>query len=268
VSDAAFQLRGVTVRHEDVVALDGIDLSISAHARTLLLGPNGSGKSTLLALLDALVVPDAGEMSFDGRSLTADVMRDPRSMLEFRRRVGFVFQNADVQLFNPTVYDEMTFGPLQLGWDAARVREAAAAMMESMEIAHLASRATYRLSVGEKKRVAIASVLVTEPEVILLDEPTAGLDPRSRSHVIDLLASWKASGRTVVTATHDLELVEEIADRCVVLDRGRVAAEGAPGAILDDIPLLERTGLLLVHEHTHADGHPHRHPHLRRHGHH
>jgi cobalt/nickel transport system ATP-binding protein len=263
-----FELRDVICRYEDVAALDGLSLSIPAGRRTALLGPNGSGKSTLLMLLDALVLPDDGELRFDGVAVSERSMRDEPALRDFRRRVGFVFQNPDVQLFNPTVFDEVAFAPLQLGWTSSEVREAADRILRSMEIEHLASRPTYRLSMGEKKRVAIASLLVVDPDVILLDEPTAGLDPRSQSHVIDLLGGWKESGKTIVTATHDLDLVEDVADHCIVLDRGRLAAEGPPAAVLDDLDLLQRTGLVHSHEHRHGAGPPHRHPHLHRHGHH
>jgi cobalt/nickel transport system ATP-binding protein len=263
---AMFALHDVTVRYDDVVALDSVTLSLPAAGRTALLGPNGSGKSTLLMMLDALTWPTSGRFEFDGRTLNEEVMRGREFASSFRRRVGFVFQNPDVQLFNPTVYDELAFGPLQLGWPEPQVREAVDRTLATMDLGHLAARATYRLSVGEKKRVSIASVLVTDPDVILLDEPTAGLDPRSQSRVIDLLVSWQSSGKTIVTATHDLDLVEDIADHCIVLDRGRVAAEGAPAGVLAHTPLLERTGLIHVHTHTH-DGSTHSHPHRHRHPH-
>lgn len=262
-----FELVDVICRYEEVTALDGLTLSIAGGRRTALLGPNGSGKSTLLLLLDALVLPDSGTIRFDGTELSERSLRTPDAQTRFRSRVGFVFQNPEVQLFNPTVYDEVAFGPLQLGWVEGEIRERVAHTLDSMELAHLAARPTYRLSTGEKKRVAIASVLVLDPDVILLDEPTAGLDPRSQSRVIDLLVSWQESGKTVVTATHDLDLIEDIADHCVVLDRGRVAAEGSPSVILGDLPLLERTGLVHAHEHRHGSGPAHRHPHRHRHAH-
>ena len=259
-----FELRGVTVTYEDVVALDAIDLALPRACRVALLGPNGSGKSTLLMLIDALTFQSRGTFLFDGSEMSENAMRSRATATDFRRRVGFVFQNPDVQLFNPTVYDELAFSPLQLGWPEAQVRAAVERTLESMDLAHLATRATYRLSLGEKKRVSIASVLVTDPDVVLLDEPTAGLDPRSQSRVIDMLVGWQGSGKTIVTATHDLDLVEDIADHCVVLDAGRAVAEGAPAAILADTELLERTGLVHVHQHTH-DGSMHRHPHRHRH---
>jgi cobalt/nickel transport system ATP-binding protein len=133
--------------------------------------------------------------------------------------------------------------------------------LDDLDIAHLKDRPPHRLSGGEKKRVAIASVLILDPQVLLLDEPTAALDPRSQSQTIDLLAGWKDTGRTVVTATHDLDSVEEIADYCFVFQAGRLVAQGSPAAVLGDTNLLRQTGLLHVHRHTHGSGEVHSHPH-------
>jgi cobalt/nickel transport system ATP-binding protein len=166
-----------------------------------------------------------------------------------------------VQLFNPTVFDELAFGPLQLRWPRDLIRRRVAQTLESLGIAHLKDRPPHRLSGGEKKRVAIASVLILDPQVLLLDEPTAALDPRSQSQTIDLLAGWKETGRTVVASTHDLDSVEEIADYCFVFQAGQLAAQGTPAAVLDDADLLKRTGLLHSHRHVHADGQAHSHPH-------
>ncbi|CAM5203205.1 Vitamin B12 import ATP-binding protein BtuD [Castellaniella defragrans] len=140
-------------------------------------------------------------------------------------------------------------------------------MLDFMAISHLARRPPHRLSGGEKKRVALASVLITEPDILLLDEPTAGLDPQSQSQVIDLLAGWRGGCKTVITATHDLDIVEDIADHCIVLEAGRLAAQGTPQAILGDLALLQRTRLIHTHRHTHADGTVHRHLHLHHHEH-
>ncbi len=173
---------------------------------------------------------------------------------EFRRRVGFVFQNPEVQLFNPTVRDEIAFAPLQLGWPAEQIRDEVERMVDRMQLGPVVERPTFRLSMGEKKRVAIASVLILDPEVILLDEPTAGLDPRSQSGIIDLLEEWQGSGRTVVLATHDLGVIEEIADRCLIFQEGRLVADRPPGEIVADLDLLTRTGLVHSHRHSHRSG--------------
>jgi cobalt/nickel transport system ATP-binding protein len=244
VAEPVFEVREVVFRYRsDVVALDGLSLSIERGSRVALLGANGSGKSTLLRVLDGLYFPRSGSVQAFGEPLTEERLQDDAFALAFRRRVTLVFQNPDVQLFNPTVFDEVAFGPLQLRWPKDEVRRRVAATLDAMEIAHLKGRSPHRLSGGEKKRVALASVLVLDPEVILFDEPTAGLDPWSQGQVIDLLVGWRQGPKTVVIATHELETVEEIADRCVVLDQGRVAAEGTPGQILADPDLLRRTRL-------------------------
>ena len=193
---------------------------------------------------------------------------------DFRRRVGLVFQNPDAQLFNATVFDEVAFGPLQLRWPREKIIAEVNRAMEEMQISDLRNRPPHRLSGGEKKRVALASVLVLDPEVVLLDEPTAALDPRSQSQIIDLLIGWGAAGspanKTVITATHDLGLVEDLADFCFVLDRGqRCGTRRNSFEVLADQEFLERTNLLHVSlgigtlskgvSHSHPHTHPHRH---------
>ena len=262
---SVFEVRNVTFRYETVVALENISLSIARGKRIALLGANGSGKSTLLRLLDALHFPDSGDIVFHGQPLARAVFEEDAFAFDFRSRVGLVFQNPDVQLFNPTVFDEVAFAPLQLRWPKERVMTLVAEALDRMEIGHLRDRPPHRLSGGEKKRVALASVLVLSPEVLLLDEPTAGLDPRSESQIIDMLIAWGDNGRTVITATHDLGLVEDIADYCFVLQTGKIAAEGEPAVVLRDTALLQRANLVHAHRHRHASGvthsHPHTHPH-------
>ena len=260
-----FEVHDVTYRYETVVALENISLSIERGKRIALLGANGSGKSTLLRLLDALHFPDSGGIAFYGQSLRREAFHDDAFAFDFRSRVGLVFQNPDVQLFNPTVFDEVAFAPLQLRWPKEQIVKRVAEALARMEIGHLRDRPPHRLSGGEKKRVALASVLVLNPEVLLLDEPTAGLDPRSESQIIDMLIAWGGDGRTVITATHDLGLVEDIADYCFVLQAGKIAAEGEPAVVLRNMAVLERANLIPAHRHRHASGvihtHPHTHPH-------
>ena len=262
-----FELREVGFRYEEIVAIDACSLAIERGTRVALLGANGSGKSTLLLLLDALQPPSSGAILFDGQELTPAALLDESANRDFRRRVGFVFQNPEVQLFNPTVRDEIAFGPLQLGWPTERIRAEVEVLVDRMQLRGVVERPTFRLSMGEKKRVAIASVLILDPEVILLDEPTAGLDPRSQSGVIDLLEEWQGTARTVVVATHDLGVLEEIADRCLVFQQGRLVADRPPADIVRDLELLTRTGLVHSHRHSHGPGIHHAHPHLHRHEH-
>jgi len=260
-----FELREVFFDYDGVPALQGLSLDIAKGERVALLGANGSGKSTLLRLLDGLYPAAKGAVLFEDAPLTAEHLQDDSFTLPFRRRVALVFQNPDVQLFNPTVWDELGFAPLQLRWPKEQVVARVDETLRLMGISALRERPPYRLSGGEKKRVALASVLVLDPEVLLLDEPTATLDPRSQSQVIDLIQEWKGSSRTVITATHQLEIVEDIADRIIVMEEGRVAADGATGQILGNRELLLRANLVHAHRHSHGDV-THSHPHVHSHG--
>ena len=197
---------------------------------------------------------------FKGRELTEKALTEEEFAFQFRRSVALVFQNPDVQLFNPTVYDEVAFAPLQMGLSKAEIQATVAAMLERFGIAHLKDRAPHRLSGGEKKRVALASTLAIDPEIIILDEPTAALDPESQSGIIDFLIDCQGK-KTIIASTHDLEIVEEIADYCFVLHRGRLAASGTPSEILGNDTLLRETHLLRSHRHRHGAV-MHSHPHL------
>lgn len=256
-----YELRSAAFDYPETAALAGVSLEIRAGDRVAILGANGSGKSTLLHLLDGLIFAQSGEVRFDGGELIETAFDDEEFAHVFRRRVAFIFQNPDAQLFNPTVFDEVAFGPLQMRWSRAEILDRAQIAMHRMGIEQLKDRAPHRLSGGEKKRVALASVLVLEPDVLLLDEPTASLDPRSQSQMIDFLAA-NDTGRTVITATHDLAIVADIADRCIVFEAGRVIAQGTPAEIMGDEDLLRRAHLLYGHRHRHASGLVHAHPHL------
>jgi cobalt/nickel transport system ATP-binding protein len=259
-----FDVQNISFSYEAIPAVCGLTLHIEAGDRVALLGANGSGKSTLLRILDALYFPSAGSVTFKGEALTEKRLQQEAFSLNFRRRVALVFQNPDVQLFNPTVFDEVAYGPLQLQWNKEDVLRRVEETLQFMSISHLRERPPYRLSGGEKKRVALASVLVLDPEVLLLDEPTATLDPKSQSQVVDLMQQWKGTAKTVITATHQLEIVEDIADRVYVLEAGTVIAEGTPSEVLSNADLLLRANLIHAHRHFH-DGVVHSHPHLHRH---
>lgn len=247
MSACIFELSDVAYAYQNQPALDGLCMQIRQGSRIALLGANGSGKSTLLRLLDALYFPATGELKAFGAILSEQALADDETNFAFRRRVGLVFQNPDVQIFNPTVFDEVAFGPLQLAWPRERILRCVEEMLARFAISHLKDRSPHRLSGGEKKRVALASVLILDPEVLLLDEPTASLDPESQSEVIRFLIESQNTGRTIVTATHDLDIVEDIADFVFVLDKGKVAAVGTPAEILADQDLLRRTHLARCH---------------------
>jgi cobalt/nickel transport system ATP-binding protein len=259
-----FELRDLHFQYDGIPALRGLSLDIAQGERIALVGANGSGKSTLLRMLDGLCFASQGSISFGGQELTPERLQDEAFSLPFRRRVALVFQNPDVQLFNPTVFDEVAFAPLQLQWPKEKVLAKVAETLELMGISHLRERPPYRLSGGEKKRVALASVIVLDPDVLLLDEPTATLDPRSQSQVIDLIQEWKGSSKTVVAATHQLEILDDIADRVFVLEEGRIATSGTAAEILSDHELLVRANLVHAHRHSHGST-VHSHPHIHSH---
>ena len=247
-----FEVDRLTYRYEGALALNNLSLSVPESSRVALLGANGSGKSTLLRLLGGLYFGQAGSVAFRGRQMTEKSFGDDDFAFSFRRQVGLVFQNPDSQLFNPTVFDEVAFSPLQMRWSKADIRDRVMETLDWLRIAHLKDRAPQRLSGGEKKRVALASVLVLDPAVLLLDEPTAGLDPRSQSQLNDLLIRWGGGGKSVVIATHDLADLRDTVDRCYVLDSGKLAAEGTPDNILQNDDLLEQTNLVHRNLHTSA----------------
>jgi cobalt/nickel transport system ATP-binding protein len=256
-----FHLRGVRyVYGQRQVALDGIDLDIRPGERVVLLGANGSGKSTLLKLLDGIVSPTSGTMTALGRDIAA--VAGGMDAFAFHREVGLVFQDPDIQLFSATVFDDVAFGPLQLGLTQDAVKERVDEALAAMEIEHLADRAPFELSGGEKKRAAIASVLSLRPDVVLLDEPTASLDPRTKWVLVTLIRKLGDQGRTLVTATHELDIVPIIAERVVVIgEERRILADGTPESILADRDLLVRANL--IHEHLHEQGKTiHVHPHV------
>jgi cobalt/nickel transport system ATP-binding protein len=258
-----FELREVSYRYSEVKALEDVTLAIAKGERIAILGANGSGKSTLLRLLAGIAFSPSGIISFCGKPFTEETFDDDTFAFDFRHRVALIFQNPDVQLFNPSVLDEVAFGPLQLRWPEAKIIERVDAVLASLQIEHLKHRAPHRLSGGEKKRVALASVLVVDPEVLLLDEPTAALDPQSQSRMVDFLIDC-GGVKTVVTCTHELHIVEDIADRCIVLKNGRIAGDGTPAHILADENLLQDTHLLHSHRHRHGAEVVHAHSHLHR----
>lgn len=249
-----FQLEDVCYTYSrKQVALDGVSLMVREGEMIALLGANGCGKSTLLKLLDGLFTPTSGRLRVFDEDVQA-VEADQEAAHRFHRRIGLVFQDPDVQLFSPTVGDDVAFGPLQLGLPLREVRQRVEAALAQMGIEHLRDRAPFELSGGEKKRAAIASVLSLAPDVILLDEPTASLDPRTKWVLINLIRQLGEQGRTLITATHELEIVPFIADRVIVLgENRRVLADDTPQRILQDSALLIQANLIHEHLHRHAE---------------
>jgi cobalt/nickel transport system ATP-binding protein len=268
MAEPVFSLTGVDYCYPgNIPALKNISLSINNGDRVAIIGANGTGKSTLLTMLDALIFADKGEVNAFGKSLTDKSMRDPGVQREFRARVGFVFQNPDVQLFCPTVREDIVFGPLQFGVTHDEIRRRLDAIAEKIRITHLLDRSPHQLSIGEKKKAAIASMLIMEPDVLLLDEPTAGLDPQTMRDIIDILEHAHKAGKTVVMATHDLHIVEEIADVVHVFgDTKSIVRSGSAEEVLSDNLFLQKNNLVHIHVHRHLNM-KHSHPHDHSHGH-
>jgi cobalt/nickel transport system ATP-binding protein len=216
------------------MALQGVTLTVGPDERVALVGPNGAGKSTLMLHLNGLLRATSGDVCVGGLPVTDD------NLGQIRAWVGLVFQNPDDQLFNPKVFDDVAFGPLHMGLDEAEVRQRSLDALAAVGMENYADRISHHLSLGEKKRVSIATVLSMDPKILVLDEPTAGLDPRARRSLIRLLDGMQ---RTMLVATHDMRLVEELFPRTVVLDEGRVVANGPTASILADDALLHAHGL-------------------------
>lgn len=224
-----------------VTALDHVDLAIPAGGRLAILGANGAGKSTLLLALAGAIRTDQGQVVLDGTPVT----HDRKGLTRLRRSVGLVFQDPDDQLFAATVAEDVSFGPLNLGLTAAEARERTAEALAMMGVVHLADRATHMLSFGQRKRVAIAGLLAMRPGILLLDEPTAGLDPAGVDELMQRLDAVAGTGTAVVVATHDMDLANGWADRVAVFGRGRIVLDGAPDTVFEDEVLLSGLGLRL-----------------------
>jgi len=255
-------LRGVHYSyHGRIPALAGVDLTVQEGKKLAVIGANGSGKSTLLQVMAALIHPHKGEVRFRGRVVSREALENKGFLRYFRERVGYVFQDPEVQLFCPTVLEELMFGPLQLGLGEKVARERSLEVLEMLSIEGLRDRPSYMLSGGEKKRVAIGSVLTMNPELLLFDEPTNGLDPRTQSFMVELLLALHEAGKTLVVATHDLGLVDELQGTVAVLSEDhRLEKTGPAEEILDDEALLLRVNLIHEHLHRHP-GEAHRHIH-------
>ena len=263
MNDIIFELKDVYYSYlGKYPAVCGVDMTIRKGEKIAIIGANGTGKSTLLHLLDGLIFPDRGEVKAFGTLLTEDFINDTESSRNFRGKVGLVFQNADIQLFCPTVREDIVFGPLQLGVKDDEVQKRLLEISQLLGVEHLLDRVPYQLSVGEKRKVALATVFAIDPDVLILDEPTAGLDPLTVRHIIDLVIQTNQKGKTIITSTHDLHVVGEIADTVYVFNKDKKIVRAGTGKnILSDRAFLEANNLIHIHSHYHA-GQLHVHPHL------
>ncbi len=215
------------------VALREVSLTVNRREKVALVGPNGAGKSTLMLHLN-------GILGGNGRIQVAGLPVTKPNLPQIRAKVGLVFQNPDDQLFSPTVFEDVAFGPLHMGLPEGQVRARVNRALEQVDMSHYAERLSHHLSVGEKKRIAIATVLSMDPDLLVLDEPSAGLDPRARRSLINLLRTLPL---TMLISTHDMLMVHELFPRMVIMDEGRVVADGPTEALMANQALLEAHGL-------------------------
>ncbi|MFS0666921.1 ATP-binding cassette domain-containing protein [Peribacillus frigoritolerans] len=230
-----FHIEGLTHQFADgTFALKGLSLTIQQGKKIALLGNNGAGKSTLFLHLNGLLQPTAGKIRFKGKKMKYD----RKALLSLRKQVGIVFQDPDSQLFSANVQQDISFGPMNLGWDRITVQEKVNWAMAETEVTELKDRPTHFLSLGQKKRVAIAGVLAMEPDVWLLDEPTAGLDPYFSRQIMNLLDSIHHSDKTIILSTHDVNFAYQWADEIVVMNDGKVIYQGDPVSVFHDEDVL------------------------------
>jgi cobalt/nickel transport system ATP-binding protein len=232
--DKVIEIEGLSFSYPDgQQALQEVNLVVHAGESVAIIGPNGAGKSTLLLHFN-------GILRGNSKVRICGLPAEDRNLKEIRRRVGMVFQDPEDQLFSPTVFDDVAFGPINMGCSKAEVERRVKQALERVGMSGYEQRSPYHLSVGEKKKVAIATVLSMEPEILVLDEPTSNLDPRSKWNLIKLLQGLCI---TKIVATHDLELVRALCHRTVMLDHGKVVADGSTEVILSDLSLLQAHGL-------------------------
>lgn len=211
------ELDRVCFAYDGQIALRYVSLCVCKGECVALMGDNGCGKSTLLKLVNGLIFPEEGRFFFQGREITEETLKDSRFSKWFHQKMGFVFQNSDIQLFCGSVWEEIAFGPRQMGLSEEEVAERVEDVIRLLKLEKLRDRAPYHLSGGEKRKTALACILSMNPEVLVLDEPLAGLDRRTREWLTDFLVELKEAGKTLLISTHDEEFARRLADRLVTM---------------------------------------------------
>ncbi len=236
------ETRNVSYSYGDgTEALNGVSISLEEGKKIALIGPNGAGKSTLMLMFNGILRPTSGEVLFRDHVL----QYDSASLREIRRKVGMVFQNSDDQIFAPTVYQDVAFGPVNLGFPAEKAKKYVGYALQYVGLSGYERRPPHHLSGGEKKRVAIAGILAMEPEVMILDEPTSNLDPASSEEIMDMLDELNCTGKTIIISTHDVELAYRWADEVILMENGGVLRRGMGQEVFGDGELIKRARLKL-----------------------
>lgn len=239
------RLENLQFSYKDKAALKDINIKINEGESVALIGPNGCGKSTLLKILNGILIAKKGKYIFDGDEITEKKLNDSKFSKKFHKKIGFIFQNSNAQLFCSTVYDEVAFGPRQMGITEDVVRSRVMDCLELLDIEDLKDREPYNLSGGEKKRVAIASVLSLNPEVLVLDEPLNEIDPKGKRFLRELLIKLNESGKTIICSTHEFGYIKGIFKRGIVFSENHeVIRDDDFSKILDDVEFLEENNIL------------------------
>jgi len=239
MKETAIEMKDIKYVYPDgYTALDSVNLKIVRGERVAILGPNGAGKSTLLMVTNGLFTPSKGRVSVLGTPIDKD------NLYRVRMKVGLVFQDPDDQLFCPTLWEDITFGPLNMGLPEEEVTRRAKDALRGVGLEGYEEKPPHHLSVGEKKKAAIAAVLALKPEILILDEPTANLDPKSRTELAKLVNSlYEEQKITLIMATHDVDFVPKIADRIYVLNKGRIVAEGPVREVFSNFEIMAEANL-------------------------
>lgn len=239
------RLEDVSFKYKNKVALNKIDINIEEGESIAIIGPNGSGKSTLLKLLNGIIFASQGKYFFDETDISEERIKDNKFSKSFHKKIGFVFQNSDTQLFCSTVFEEIAFGPIQMGLSNEDIEKRVNGCLRMLNIEKVKDEHPYNLSGGEKKRVAIASVLALNPEVLVLDEPMNGIDPKGKKFLKELLIMLNKSGKTIICATHDFEYVEGIFKRGIVFSENHnIIRDGRYENIIKDKQFLEEHNII------------------------
>jgi len=234
------QIKNLDFKYRNKLALDDISINIKDGDSVAIIGPNGSGKSTLLKILNGIATPSSGKYYFDGEEITEKKLNDNVFSKRFHKKIGFVFQNPDTQLFCSTVFEEIAFGPRQMGFSEEEVTKRVNDCLQILNLDKIKDEAPYNISGGEKKRVAIASILSINPSVLTLDEPLGGIDPKGKKFLTDLMIKLSKAGKTIICVTHDFEYVEGVFKRAIVLsDEHKVIRDDTFESVISDIDFLK-----------------------------
>ena len=250
------ELKNVSYSYEKQVALRNINLTIQEKEAVAFMGANGCGKSTLLKILNGILSPVCGSYCFDGEEVTAKKLQQPEFAKSLHQQIGFVFQNSDTQLFCSNVYDEIAFGPRQMGLPEEEIARRVENCLSLLGLEEYVERVPYHLSGGEKRKVAIACVMSMNPKVIILDEPMNGLDPKTQRWLVEFFQQLNLAGKTLIFSTHNLEVVHEISQRIILFSENHeIAADMQTEKLLEQTDLLQEVNLVDKYYHSHGIGH-------------